>query len=109
MKTLGSPIALVQVDNDPNQKGKREIILSVVCECNPGEQSRVQHFDSNIDEKEDEAQGKKGYEKKVRGKVSSDAVSAVVLVIRSWRTTRYAYFNCSRYVVSISDFPFDSS
>ncbi|KAK6030020.1 protein tyrosine kinase, partial [Ostertagia ostertagi] len=56
-----------QVDNDPHQKGKREIILSVVCECPPGEVSRVQH----IDEKEDEAQGKKGYEKKVRGKLKN--------------------------------------
>ncbi|KAK6061228.1 hypothetical protein COOONC_01109 [Cooperia oncophora] len=55
------------VDNDPHQKGKREIILSVVCECPPNELSRIQ----NCDEKEDEAQGKKGYEKKVRGKLKN--------------------------------------
>ncbi|PIO56106.1 hypothetical protein TELCIR_22499, partial [Teladorsagia circumcincta] len=63
---FGTSVYGFQVDNDPHQKGKREIILSVVCECPPGEVSRVQH----IDEKEDEAQGKKGYEKKVRGKIS---------------------------------------
>uniref|UniRef100_W6NTJ2 SH2 motif and Tyrosine protein kinase domain containing protein n=1 Tax=Haemonchus contortus TaxID=6289 RepID=W6NTJ2_HAECO len=60
-------IRVSEVDNDPHQKGKREIILSVVCECAPGETSRIQ----NIDEKEDEAQGKKGYEKKVRGKLKN--------------------------------------
>ncbi|EYC38971.1 hypothetical protein Y032_0684g1511 [Ancylostoma ceylanicum] len=61
----------LEVDNDPHQKGKREIILSVVCECAPNEVSRLSNPDKPIDEKEDEAQGKKGYEKKVRGKLKN--------------------------------------
>ncbi|ETN84729.1 hypothetical protein NECAME_17032, partial [Necator americanus] len=61
-------IRVSEVDNDPHQKGKREIILSVVCECAPSEVSRLSAPEKPIDEKEDEAQGKKGYEKKVRGK-----------------------------------------
>ncbi|KAL6738281.1 hypothetical protein Aduo_011843 [Ancylostoma duodenale] len=64
-------IRVSEVDNDPKQKGKREIILSVVCECAPNEVSRLSNPDKPIDEKEDEAQGKKGYEKKIRGKLKN--------------------------------------
>ncbi|KAK6751488.1 hypothetical protein RB195_003093 [Necator americanus] len=64
-------IRVSEVDNDPHQKGKREIILSVVCECAPSEVSRLSAPEKPIDEKEDEAQGKKGYEKKVRGKLKN--------------------------------------
>ncbi|VDL80588.1 unnamed protein product [Nippostrongylus brasiliensis] len=59
-------IRVSEVDNDPHLKGKREIILSVVCDCPPGELSRVQANDHNKDD--DDA--RKGYDKKVRGKIS---------------------------------------
>ncbi|WKY06648.1 hypothetical protein Q1695_006664 [Nippostrongylus brasiliensis] len=60
-------IRVSEVDNDPHLKGKREIILSVVCDCPPGELSRVQANDHNKDD--DDA--RKGYDKKVRGKLKN--------------------------------------
>ncbi|KJH48525.1 SH2 domain protein [Dictyocaulus viviparus] len=60
-------IRISEVENDPHQKMKREIILSVVCEGSPTDLTRV----AKTDEKDDEMPAKKTSEKKVRGKLKN--------------------------------------